>query len=274
MLLAAHAPGVPVLVGPDRAWWGCARSPPSASTCWCSTTACSTTGWRATSRWCAFDGSGLGNGHLLPRGPLREPLSALRGADALLVVDGPLPLADDDAIAAHAAPRALVRRRARRPVSLATARGRRRGAARSSSRGLAVGLLSGIARPASLAPQRRSARRDGGRRAQLSRSPPLPRARPARSRARSPLWITTEKDALKILPRWAHGADLRVLAIEPRSRGRGDAFVDWLERRCARSGASRRARAPIAERVERDAAALGAAAAPAAHRVARRSPRA
>ena len=43
------------------------------------------------------------------------------------------------------------------------------------------------------------------------------------------LWITTEKDALKILPRWTHGADVRVLAsgIEVEQ---DEAFVDWLER--------------------------------------------
>jgi tetraacyldisaccharide 4'-kinase len=95
MVLAAHAPGVPVLVGRDRAL----------------------VGWRAVSIFGAdvlvlddgfqhhglhrdldlvtFDGGlGCGNRRTLPRGPLREPACALRHADAIGVVDGPLPAAD------------------------------------------------------------------------------------------------------------------------------------------------------------------------------------
>jgi Tetraacyldisaccharide-1-P 4'-kinase len=54
------------------------------------------------------------------------------------------------------------------------------------------------------------------------------RERDLRDLDAAPLWITTEKDALKILPRWAHGADLRVLASGLEVEA-GDAFVDWLE---------------------------------------------
>ena len=43
------------------------------------------------------------------------------------------------------------------------------------------------------------------------------------------LWITTEKDALKILPRWTHGVDVRVL-LSGLEVEQGDAFVDGLER--------------------------------------------
>jgi tetraacyldisaccharide-1-P 4'-kinase len=40
------------------------------------------------------------------------------------------------------------------------------------------------------------------------------RRRDLRELARAaPLWVTTEKDAVKLLPFWAGGADLRVLRI-------------------------------------------------------------
>jgi tetraacyldisaccharide 4'-kinase len=43
-------------------------------------------------------------------------------------------------------------------------------------------------------------------------------------------WVTTEKDAVKILPRWAREIDLRVLTVELAVSAE-DAFLDWLEER-------------------------------------------
>ena len=226
LLLAAHAPGVPVLVGPDRGVVGLRAIAAFGVDVLVLDDGLQHHRLARDVEVVAFDGSGLGNGHLLPRGPLREPLSALRGADALLVVDGPLPLADADAIAAHAG-RARWFSARRRPVSLRPLAG---GAALPPQQlaGRFVGLLSGIARPASL---RRSVEALGAT-VVAERSFPdhhRYRERDLRDLGAAPLWITTEKDALKILPRWAHGADLRVLASGLEVEA-GDGFVDWLER--------------------------------------------
>ncbi|MBS1104558.1 MAG: tetraacyldisaccharide 4-kinase [Deltaproteobacteria bacterium] len=226
LLLAAHAPGVPVLVGPDRGVVGLRAIAAFGVDVLVLDDGLQHHRLARDVEVVAFDGSGLGNGHLLPRGPLREPLSALRGADALLVVDGPLPLSDADAIAAHAA-RARWFSACRRPVSMRPLAGGA-GVSPQQLAGCAVGLLSGIARPASL---RRSVEALGAT-VVAARSFPdhhRYRERDLRDLGAAPLWITTEKDALKILPRWAHGVDVRVLvaALEVEA---GDAFVDWLER--------------------------------------------
>ena len=44
------------------------------------------------------------------------------------------------------------------------------------------------------------------------------------------IWITTEKDAVKLVPTWARGCDLRVLRIELEVERPG-ALLDWLEAR-------------------------------------------
>jgi tetraacyldisaccharide-1-P 4'-kinase len=95
-----------------------------------------------------FDGdAGLGNRRVAPRGPLREFPSALRLADALVVIDGPL----------HEADQVLLDRLA-------------------------------------------------------------------------PVWLTTEKDAVKILPSWVGRADVRMLAIEMVVEDSG-LLCEWLEDR-------------------------------------------
>ena len=226
LLLAAHAPGVPVLVGPDRRVVGLRAIAAFGVDVLVLDDGLQHHRLARDVEVVAFDGSGLGNGHLLPRGPLREPLSALRGADALLAVDGPLPLPDADAISAHAG-RARWFSARRRPVSLRPLAG---GAALPPQQlaGLCVGLLSGIARPASL---RRSVEALGATVVAERSFPDHHRyhERDLRDLDAATLWITTEKDALKILPRWTHGVDVRVLvaALEVEA---GDAFVDWLER--------------------------------------------
>ncbi len=226
LLLAAHAPGVPVLVGPDRHVVGLRAIAAFGVDVLVLDDGMQHHRLERDVEIVAFDGSGLGNGHLLPRGPLREPLSALRGADAVLVVDGPLPPGDADAIEARVGDAEWFSAR-RRPVSIRPLAG---GPA-TSPEGLAghrVAILCGIARPASL---RRTLEALGAMVVEQRVFPDHHRYRERDLRGLSParLWITTEKDALKILPRWAHGADVRVLASGLEVDA-GDAFVDWLER--------------------------------------------
>ncbi len=229
MLLAARAPGVPVLVGRDRA----------------------VVGLRAVSAFGAqvlvlddgfqhhrlareveiltFDGGvGLGNGHVLPRGPLREGIGALRYADAVGVVDGPVAEPDEQRIR-RAAPWALRFAAARKPLGLRPLAG---GPAQPlcTLADAEVGLLAGIARPDAF---RRTVEALGAHVVAERLRPDHHRYRASdlRGLAReAPLWITTEKDAVKLQPSWADGADLRVLpvALEVEDPAR---LIDWLEAR-------------------------------------------
>jgi tetraacyldisaccharide 4'-kinase len=174
-----------------------------------------------------FDGAfGLGNGHLLPRGPLREPLSVLRRADAIVCLDPPLPASDEARIRA-AAPQAQWFAVHRRAAALRPLAG---GAADPPERlrGAGVGMLCGIARPERL---RRSLEALGAR-VVAERSFPDHHAYVARDlaglAAQAPLWITTEKDAVKLLPDWSGRAEVRVL-VEDLDVESPDALLDWLE---------------------------------------------
>jgi tetraacyldisaccharide 4'-kinase len=239
MLLAGLAPGVPVLVGRRR----------------------DIVGRRAISAFNAgvlvlddgfqhhrlekdvelvtLTGAGFGNGRVLPRGPLREPLRALRRADALLVVDGPPPESDRaylDRFAPDAARFALSRPpRATRPIA---------GGASEPATNLAgrpVGMLCGIARPAALAETL----------TQLGAQVVAERSFPDHHRFRrddlrgladeAPLWITTEKDAGKLLPAWLGDATVRVLALGTEFP-EGGRFLDWLEERLHAHAGGRDAR--------------------------------
>jgi tetraacyldisaccharide 4'-kinase len=213
MVLAAHAVGVPVLVGRDRAL----------------------VGWRALSVFgadvlvlddgfqhhrlhrdvevVAFDGGlGFGNAAVLPRGPLREPASALAAAHVVGVVDGPLPAEDAQRIdrLAGSATRFEARRVPRdlRPL---------RGGSPFSPAALAgqdVGVIAAIANPRGF---RRTLEALGANvvAERLFRDHHRYRHRDLRGLAKTAsLWVTTEKDAVKLLPFWAGGADLRVLRIE------------------------------------------------------------
>ena len=172
---------------------------------------------------------GLGNGWVLPRGPLRERLSSLGRADAVLVVDGPLGERDEARLERFAP---AVRREAgrRRPRTLRPLAGGP-GEPPEWLAGREVGLLSGIARPASL---RRSVEALGATVVAERRFPDHHVYGPADVAglaAGAPCWVTTEKDAVKILPAWVEaGAELRVLAIALEVEA-GDAFVDWIESR-------------------------------------------
>jgi len=229
LLLAAHAPGVPVLVGADR----------------------SVVGLRAISLFGAdvlvlddgfqhhrlsrdvdvvvMDGRlGFGNGRLLPRGPLREPLAALAHAHAVGVVDGPLPAADARRLEV-VAPEARRFRARRRPVGVRPLRG---GAPEpvETLRGVDVGIVAGIARPDSL----RATLTEAGARVVAERAFPDHHRYTARDleglTAATPVWVTTEKDAVKILPAWVGDADVRVLVIDLAVE-EGGAFLDWVEGR-------------------------------------------
>ena len=227
LLLAAHAPGVPVLVGRDRAFVGRRAIAAFGADVLVLDDGFQHHRLARDVEIVCFDGAGLGNGHVLPRGPLREPLGALAGADAVLVVDGPLAARDEERIRSHA-PRAAWFAARRQAVSLRPLSG---GApvALDALREQSIGLLSGIARPASL---RRTLEALGARVVVERRFADHHRYR-ARDLAglagEAQLWVTTEKDAAKILPRWAGAAVVWVLAIElapddPR------ALLDWLER--------------------------------------------
>jgi tetraacyldisaccharide 4'-kinase len=228
LLLAAHAPGVPVLVGARRAL----------------------VGQRAISSFGAevlllddgfqhhplerdldvlvLDGHfGFGNASVLPRGPLREPLSSLARAGAGGIIDGPVCDEDERRLDRHApAARRFEARRVPRglrvldggpledPGSLA---------------GKEVGLLSGIARPDSL---RRSVEALGAQVVAERSFRDHHRYRPgdlAGLAAEASDWITTEKDAIKLNPAWAGGARIAALVIELEVEDPG--FLDWLSDR-------------------------------------------
>jgi tetraacyldisaccharide 4'-kinase len=46
----------------------------------------------------------------------------------------------------------------------------------------------------------------------------------------APLWVTTEKDAVKIVPSWVGSAQVRVLASDLEVE-RPEALLDWVESR-------------------------------------------
>ncbi len=216
LVLAAHAPGVPVLVGRDR----------------------NVVGQHAVSRFGAeilvlddgfqhhrlardldvvsLDGtSGLGNARVLPAGPLREPRSSLRFASWICIVDGdgtPPPGAAG-LLAKLARSQRFVFRARRRPSALFSLDGSERRPLGELA-GKRVGLLCGIARPGSF---RRCVEALGAE-VVCERHFPDHHAFSARDLhgldPAAELWLTTEKDAIKILPSWTRGASFWVLQIE------------------------------------------------------------
>ncbi|MCH7867550.1 MAG: tetraacyldisaccharide 4'-kinase [Myxococcales bacterium] len=179
---------------------------------------------------------GAGNGHLLPRGPLRESLRGLQRADAIGEVDGALPEAITRAISRHA-PEAFRFRAQRRPVSLrnldATAV-----VSPDVLRGMKVGIIAGIARPESL---RQTLCALGAEIVAERMFRDHHRYREQNFRGlteQASVWITTEKDAVKMLPGWTAGVDLRVLAVRI-AVAEDDALIDWIESRLDLGGAGR-----------------------------------
>jgi tetraacyldisaccharide 4'-kinase len=148
-----------------------------------------------------FDGAiGLGNGHVLPRGPLREGVSAMEAADVVVVLDGPLASGDESRVTGRvgSAMRLCARRVPDRLVDLASDEI----LPDDALRGRSVGLLAGLADPgsfrdilvglgASLCAERIFPDHHAYTRGDLVGLP-----------ADAPLWITTRKDAVKIDADW------------------------------------------------------------------------
>jgi tetraacyldisaccharide 4'-kinase len=228
LLLAAHASGVPVLVGPRRALVG-----QRAISSFGAEVLLLDDGFQhhALERdldVLVLDGHfGLGNARVLPRGPLREPLTSLSRADAVGTLDGPLREADERRLERHCptAHRFEARRvpRGLRPLDGGTLEDP------GSLHGKEVGLLSGIARPDSL---RRSVEALGARvvSERVFRDHHRYRAGDlAGLAAEAQRWITTEKDAIKLNPAWAVGAAISALVIELELEEPG--FLDWVSNR-------------------------------------------
>jgi tetraacyldisaccharide 4'-kinase len=235
LILAAHAARVPVLVGRDRGLVGLR--------------AISTFGAEILVLDDGFQhhrlardldiltldgGFGLGNRRLLPRGPLREPISALARAHAIGVLDGPLPREDSDVLDARAI-RPYRFRILRHPSRLRSIdRDMGKDATRDESpgalAGVRIGMLAAIGQPDAF---QRTLEALGATviARRIFRDHHRYRARDLRDLERdAALWVTSEKDAVKILPAWARRVDLRVLTIELQVDD-GDAFVDWVEKK-------------------------------------------
>lgn len=248
-VLAAHAPGVPVLTGKDRRIVG-----HHAVSVFDAEILVLDDGFqhhrlsRDFDLVCIDAVAGFGNGHVLPAGPLRESPRALRDADALcFLLDsaesregksgegshqddglvGTFPAKPSARVSGDATafirPGTSVWKALRRPVDLVPLGG---GTARPLSflRGRQVGLIAGLARPASL---RRSVEAEGAKviralrfrdhhayQAEDLASVKVGGQGTAATDEAVDLWVTTEKDALKILPKWVPKASVWVLRLE------------------------------------------------------------
>ncbi|MBW2272831.1 MAG: tetraacyldisaccharide 4'-kinase [Deltaproteobacteria bacterium] len=234
LVLAAHAPGVPVLVGRDRGIVGLRAIAAFGAQVLVLDDGLQHHRLARDGELLVLDGAlGLGNRRLLPRGPLREPVGVASRAGAICIVDGPLPEADARLLDACApgAPRFEARRR---PAFLRPLAG---GATVPPELldGMEVGMLSAIARPDGF---RRTLEGLGARVVAERRFRDHHRYRSrdlAGLRRQTAIWVTTEKDAVKLLPSWTRGADLRVLGIELAVEGAAR-LVDWLESRLVAGG--------------------------------------
>jgi tetraacyldisaccharide 4'-kinase len=225
LVLAAHAPGVPVLVGRDRRVVG-----HHAVAAFDAQIVVLDDGFqhhrlaRDLDVVCIDGHAGLGNRRTLPAGPLREPVSALRHADWLCIVDPPSDGAPVPGMEGVSVERIRARRR---PTGLRSIDG---GSTRAlaSLEGARIGLLAGVARPRSV---RRTLEALGAH-VVVERIFPdhhayAPTDLAGLADARID-WVTTEKDGFKILPDWLGGARLWVLRIEVEIEEEGR-FLDRIE---------------------------------------------
>lgn len=228
MLLAGFAPGVPMLVGRDRRRVGLA----AVARFGCEVLVLDD-GFqhhrleRDVDLVCIDADAGLGSGQVFPAGPLRESASALAQADWVCVLGtgaaiGETPFDREGTAQSEAAVRAMVGDAAQLPAQWVHARrviqgvrihpgeGREDAAALA---GRSFGLIAGVGRPGSV---RRSAESLGARieAERLFADHHVYRPRDlAGLAAESADWLTTEKDALKILPEWPGDATLHVLEL-------------------------------------------------------------
>ncbi|CAM9839394.1 unnamed protein product, partial [Discosporangium mesarthrocarpum] len=247
LVLAAHAPGVPVLVGRDRLVVGHRAVSGFDADVLVLDDGFQHHGLARDFDLVCVDGvAGLGNGRVVPAGPLREPRSALRGADALLIVDGESGESAAEVrarlgLGTFVSPDVPLFRGRRVARSLVPLGG---GEAVPPARlaGQEVGLLAGIARPDSF---RRSLEALGAKvvaervfpdhHAYAERD--FAARRGGGALASDVHWITTEKDAYKLVSRWLEPRRVSVLRMELEIED-GEALTECI-------------RAAIAERVER-----------------------
>jgi tetraacyldisaccharide 4'-kinase len=229
-LLAASAPGVPVLSGVNRVALGL-----RALSLFGSEVLVLDDGFqhhrlaRDLDLVCLDARLGLGNGHVLPRGPLREPVSALSRAHALVwtraSADDPSPPGAERLPKALPQFRVAVRKLGLRPLA---------GGALlpiESLRGAHVGMIAAIARPDRLADELAAFG------ALLAAKRVFRDHHPYRPRDLAGLeprlrWITTAKDAVKLPASWDEGRVVFVLEeeVEP---GSGAALTEFVAARIA-----------------------------------------
>ena len=226
-LLAKRCPGVPVLVGPDRYSLGICAIEKFGTELLLLDDGFQHMRLLRDLDLITFDGSfGLGNGHVLPRGPLREPLSALARAHTFLILDGPLREADEYTLRALApSARWFAAQRVMKSVRTVWDGA---GASAESLSGAKVGLLAGLANPENF---RRSVE-------QLGACVIAERYFPDHHsygqkdlvglETQAPLWLTTEKDAVKIRPEWDVAKCLRVVEMDLEVSD-ANAFLDGLQ---------------------------------------------
>jgi tetraacyldisaccharide 4'-kinase len=223
--LASHVPGVPVLAGRNRVALGL-----RASAVFGTEILLLDDGFqhhrveRDLDLVCVDAEVGLGNGHVLPRGPLREPSSALRSADAIVWTrcspDAETPPRD------RRLPPALPRFHARMvPVGL-RALGGAETRALETLRNQRVGLLTAIARPQAV---KRVLEDLGADVVKLSAYPDhhLYRRGDIDSLDPALLWVTTGKDAVKLPSSWSAGRRLMVLE-EKVEVEHPRALIEWV----------------------------------------------
>ena len=229
VLLASHSVGVPVIVSPDRGVAGLRAVGAYGAEVVVLDDGLQHHRLARDVEIVTFDARfGFGNGRILPRGPLRERPSVLRRADAIGEIDGALNREDNEWIKRYAGD--AFRFRAHRvPRRLRRIDGAVRVVPEVLA-GMKVGLIAGLARTSGF---RRTLEALGAEVIAERRFRDHHRYRPGDLRGlrdQAQVWITTEKDAVKILPSWAREIDLRVLEIcfeveEPRE------LMDWLEAR-------------------------------------------
>jgi tetraacyldisaccharide 4'-kinase len=166
---------------------------------------------------------GLGNRHVLPRGPLRESPAGLRRADALLwtrAEPGWTPTGTRLSGSPH--PQFVV------PIVPVAVRDLATGRTDPLTvlQGARVGLLAAVARPDRLERDLTSLGASVAAR-RLFRDHHLYRERDLRDLDPTLMWITTSKDAVKIPTSWVEGRKVAVIEEEVRPDESGR-LLDWI----------------------------------------------